>query len=254
MPGTDNNEAKIPETITREFVKNILDDNAKYRRRLAHLREATATDKDASRAQTETMEEMNAELTTLRGKTFLTSGQVAVKKEDADALVEYRAINADPKAVAADVKKKGELEGEIASRDREKKFFDAAKKVGYKPSVLTKLAKSESFDIDERDVTEEVNGERVTKKLPFARPSGDDKAEWLPLEKFAEKHLSDFLPSLRDDADDRGTDTSRGREFPRQTSSERSTAPNEKDAVKGYVQQTYKRPSEMHAKQNQSQD
>lgn len=245
MSGTGNSDVKVPENITQDFVANILADNAKYRRRLAHIRENGATDKEAARTQQETMDEMNQELTTLRAKTFLTSGQVAVKKEDADALAAFRAIDPDPAKVAESVKKKGELEVEVAEISRAARFEKAAKLTGYKGSVLTKLAKSENFDVEERTVTEEVDGERVERKAAYARVIGDDKAEWLPLDKFAEKNLSEFLPSLRDATDStRSTEMTRGREFPRQASSERSTAPVKGDEVQKYVSSTYTRPSE----------
>lgn len=225
---------------------NLKKDNKKYRDRLRDIR--------AGQPAAEVLQKANDDLTTelegIRGK-VLPEGQVAVLKADADLLPAYKALGADPKKIADDLKKKGELETEVAETKRTLAFEAAAKSVGFKPSVLTKLARSEKFDVEERDVTEEVDGEKKTKKVPYARMSGDDKAEWLPLDKFAEKNLADFLPSLKDDGENGRAVT--GREFPRQTSSEQSKAPAN-DVVAGYMGRTYVRPSERNKQSEKKTD
>lgn len=246
MPG--ENEGKptpAPETFSKEFVEDLKKDNAKYRAILRKMRAGQKADEDL----TQMNEQLSEEVQRLRPRQ-IPEGHVTLPKADVDLLESYRK-SGKPEEIEAGLKKKGELEAEVTETKRVIRFDKAAKSAGFKPSLLTKLAKSENFDVEEREVTEENDaGEEVVKKLPYARFNGDDKAEWIPLSKFAEKHLGDFLPSLRDDVDDSNNGMSRqkGREFPRQTSSERSKAPSGKDAVAGYVSQTYVRPSERNKK------
>jgi len=142
-------------------VEKLLRDNRKYRRKLASLR--TTAEVPGKETFEEEIRELTDEVQRLR-PLAIPADHVAVPKADADALTEYKKLG-DVKVVQESVKKKDELEKALAERDRASKYETMAKKMGYKPSVLTKLAKTENFEVEERDVTED--GE--TKKLPFAR-------------------------------------------------------------------------------------
>lgn len=119
-------------------------------------------------------------------------GAVVLAKEDAATWAAYQKLG-KPGDLEATAKKAADLEAKDAQRTRADKLREAGEAVGYKPTVLTKLAETEGFELVEmRD--EQVDGKAV--RVPYVKKSGDQAATPVKLTDFAAQHLGEFLPAL----------------------------------------------------------
>ncbi len=222
----------------------LMKDNRKYRER------ARAGDFPGKAAMEEELREAQGEAERLRGM-VLPAGHKAVPDADAALIDAYKKLG-KPEEVAEALKKKGELETEKTERERLDSYSGIASRNGLKGKLLAKLARTENFEVMEREEdADDDSGEKV--KVAYARVAGDDKAPWVKLSKFVEQNLADYGPALLAEgstADTNGADTTRragggsnGVEFPRQKPAG-GRAPS-KDAVAAHVSQQYVAPSKL---------
>ncbi len=140
-------------------------------------------------------------------------GQVAVSKEDAEALTLYKAFGT-PAEVKVKVDKSGELETKLTDKDREEVVRAAAKAAGYSETVLLDQVRSRGLTMEMRDQT--VDGKTV--KVPFVKGSAKDAA-FEPLATLVDRDLKEYLPALKASGDTTPTtETLTGVPFPAQSS------------------------------------
>lgn len=124
-----------------------------------------------------------------------------------------------PEKLIEAAKRTGELEGEIATRDRKAGIASVAEAAGYNVDALVEVVELKKLEVAMRDVTVKEDGKTVKESRPFVRKAGDDKAEWLPLAEYVDESLKPFKPALEATADDDGdTAEGEGRSFRRDTS------------------------------------
>lgn len=139
-------------------------------------------------------------------KTKAPDGAVILTGDDAKAWPEYQKLG-KPTELAKQIEDGKSATARAATLEQERVHGEAAGLVGFKPSVLTRLATSEGFTVEVKE--EHVDGKAA--KVPYAKKTGDDKAQPVKLTEFAEQHLKDFLPALTaDDASDRSSGPRKG--------------------------------------------
>ena len=173
--------------------------------------------------------ELRAEVEALK-KQIPGEGAVVLTGADAAAWEAVKALPVKPGELAGVIEERDALKATIAQRDREKLHHDAAEALGWKPTVLTKLAATEGLHIEMKEAEVEEKDStgktvKVKKPVPHVRPAADEKAALVPLASFAEEQLGDFLPALRAEAARGGGTAANGSgvQYPEQRG--RGTAP-----------------------------
>lgn len=169
---------------------------------------ASAQADPALRAENERLEDENARLTGL----IPAAGAVVLSADDAAKWAAFTKLGKKPEEIEAALKKTVDLEGQIATRDRNTSIAEAATLGGFKPSVLTDIANRAGAElhIELRDVTEKVDGKDVQKKVPHVRKRADDKAQLEPLATYLDRECKDYLPALKAAESTAATSTSTG--------------------------------------------
>jgi hypothetical protein len=172
----------------------LMKDNHKYRERLRAATGGSPYKPDeALTAENTELRSENERLESLvppAGATILTG-------TDAEAWTKFKALNLAPDKVTEAIKERDTLKSDLATRERQDMIAKAAEDLGFKPSVLVKVAAAEGLHIEFKDVTEKVDGKNVVTRVAHVRKAKDEKAELVPLEQFAETELKDYLPALQ---------------------------------------------------------
>jgi hypothetical protein len=180
----------------------LLKDNHKYRERLRSA-ESGYPYKPDERLQTEN-NDLRSENERLEGL-VPPAGATILTGPDVEVWTKFKALNLAPDKVTEAIKQRDELQARDAQRTRDDAVRQAADDLGFKPSVLVKVAKAEGLHIEFKDVTEKVDGKNVVTRVAHVRPAKDEKADLVPLEQFAENELKDYLPALlADDVEEAG--------------------------------------------------
>lgn len=119
-------------------------------------------------------------------------GERVLAVADAKEYDAFKALGKSPKDITTALEQNTSLTQELDAMKVEKVIAEAAQIAGYKPSVLTKLAKTEGFRVE---VREEGKGDDK-KKVAYAVKGEGEEAEESELTEFATQALADFLPSL----------------------------------------------------------
>jgi len=122
----------------------------------------------------------------LRGER-IKDGQVAVSKDDAALLEQYRTYG-KPDELKTQLEERGRLQADLSTRDRKEGIRVAAEAAGFKPSVLERLL-PDGATLKVQDVS--INGAVV--KQAVVTLDGKET----PLSQWAAESLSDFMPALQ---------------------------------------------------------
>lgn len=188
----------------------LLKDNLKYRER------ARANKGDTPYKPDEQLAADNADLRAENerlAEQVPPAGAVVLTGEDATAWPKFKALGLAPDKITEAIGQRDELQSKIAGRDREDVIRRAAEALGFKSSVLVKIAAAEGLHIEFKDVAEkDADGKTVTTSVAHVRKAKDDKAALVPLAEFADAELADYLPALRteDAAEPAGEPKQRG--------------------------------------------
>jgi hypothetical protein len=127
------------------------------------------------------------------------AGTVVLTADDAKRWDAMKKLEGEPKEIAAALERGKAAEAENAEFKQREHDRTTAEAMGWKASVWSDQRQLRNLSVELRDATVEEDGQKVTKKVPHVRKAGDEKAEWTPLEKYAETELADYLPSLKSD-------------------------------------------------------
>ena len=187
-------------------------------------------------------------------RTRVPEGAIVLTGDDKAEFEAFKALKVKAEDVKKGLEERDQLKSKTKESDYEKIVEKAAKHFKFKPTVLSKLLKTEDLVLELRDTEVEVDGqdEPQVHKVAHVRPAKDEKADWKLLDKYVEKHLADFLPALRAEE---GADTPPSKTSPTRLPSQ-SSSKGGKDAkvdpVNAHISATYATPGER-AKQRSGQ-
>jgi hypothetical protein len=184
-------------------VAALLKDNHKYRERLRSAESGNPYKPD-ERLQTEN-NDLRSENERLEGLVPPAGATILTGPDDGSVDQVQGAQSRSRQSDGSDQSSATNCRHEDAQRTRDDAVRQAADDLGFKPSVLVKVAKAEGLHIEFKDVTEKVDGKNVVTRVAHVRPAKDEKADLVPLEQFAENELKDYLPALlADDVEEAG--------------------------------------------------
>lgn len=152
----------------------------------------------------------------LRGQK-LKDGQVAVSKDDAALLEQYRSYG-KPDELKTQLEERARLQGDLSARDRRDSIRAAAESAGFKPGMLERLI-PQGATLEVRDAQQDGK----TVKVPYLK---DAQGAETPLLEWA-KSDPDFLPALTVSAVSTQTTAPAGPAWVQQPATSSSPAPSD---------------------------
>lgn len=158
---------------TRRKSQEMQDDNADFREKNRKLR---------------------AQVSELEAK-LPTDGSVVLTKEEAETWNAFKELNLKPDEVKKKIADHDKLAKAEADRAKEESVRKAAEAHGYKPEVLSELAKARGleFEIGEIEVQKADGTGNEKKPVAYVKNAQGVKER---LNEFVDRDLKDFLPSL----------------------------------------------------------
>lgn len=184
----------------------------------------------------------------LRGEEV--DGLVMLKGDDAKRWQAFQSLQLEPAAITTALAEATALKQQntalsqsLTEAKQERARDEAAAMMGYKPSVLAALEKSQGFRVEVRDAKNE-KGE--TSRVAYAVTGEKDKEEAKPLAEYAASALSDFLPALSPSG---GTTAPAGSPYPATPPKATGQGSKPGDVAARHMAQTYVTPSQRQREQ-----
>lgn len=131
----------------------------------------------------QTVADLRAQVTSLTEKAPK-AGDLVIPKAEATEYLKVTALGLKPDEIVAKVKRAGELEATVAKGETDKTARAVAVAGGYDPDAFADYALRTGLPMELRDSQVREGGKTVTKKVPYVRKPGDDKAPFVPASEY----------------------------------------------------------------------
>lgn len=120
-------------------------------------------------------------------------GGVVLTADEGKKWEAFTKLGKTPEELTASLTAATKNEKDLAELREEKGVREAARDGKVNPEVLLEVVRGRRLVVEVKKVKEKVDGKDVEKNVPHVRPAGDEKAEWQPLDAYAEKELPEPL-------------------------------------------------------------
>jgi hypothetical protein len=139
-------------------------------------------------------------------------GSVIIKGDDAKALADVQKFmteqKLDWKGLLENAKAAPELKAKVAKAEHAAVIAEAADDMEWDGETLIEVLQTKQLEIGKRNVRVTLDdGKKVVEERWHVRKAGDDKAEWEPLDEYAETNLKLFIPALEQGVGDEEEET-----------------------------------------------
>ncbi len=174
--------AASPAARVNSLVERAIQRHGSAENALSVLMAQNVTLEDQSLADRQT-------ITDLRGKVPDPEKMVVLPKERADLFNKFEALKLSPEDITKGLAERDTLKGTVHTHGVEKLSREGAPAIGFDPDATAGLIASKALHVELREIEVEVDKagkkEKVKQKVPFVRPSADEKAQLQPLTEYA---------------------------------------------------------------------